>query len=79
MHVILTCEYEKDQMKNSRESGKTVLTILTLWELSVAMETRVLVRPGPKPNATEIRWQHQFFRHSRAGNSVVCGWIWLNF
>ena len=23
-----------------------------LWELSVAMETRVLFQPGPKPNAT---------------------------
>ena len=26
--------------------------IVSLWELSVAMETRVLIRPGPKPNAT---------------------------
>ena len=25
--------------------------IITLWELSVAMETRVLIRSGPKPNA----------------------------
>ena len=24
---------------------------ITLWELSVAMETRVLIRYGPKPNA----------------------------
>ena len=27
-------------------------TIISLWELSVAMETRVLIRPGPKPNTT---------------------------
>ena len=26
--------------------------IVSLWELSVAMETRVLIRPGPKPNTT---------------------------
>ena len=25
---------------------------VSLWELSVAMETRVLIRPGPKPNTT---------------------------
>ena len=28
-----------------------VFPIITLWELSVAMETRVLIRSGPKPNA----------------------------
>ena len=28
-----------------------VFPIITLWELSVAMETRVPIRPGPKPNA----------------------------
>ena len=26
--------------------------IVSLWELSVAMEARVLIRPGPKPNTT---------------------------
>ena len=29
-----------------------VFPIVSLWELSVAMETRVQIRPGPKPNAT---------------------------
>ena len=29
-----------------------VFPIVSLWELSVAMETRVLIRPGPKPNKT---------------------------
>ena len=28
-----------------------VFPIITLWELSVAMETRVLIRSDPKPNA----------------------------
>ena len=27
-------------------------SIVSLWELSVAMETRVPIRPSPKPNAT---------------------------
>ena len=29
-----------------------VFPIVSLWKLSVAMETRVLIRPGPKPNTT---------------------------
>ena len=29
-----------------------VFPIITLWELSVAMETRVPIQSGPKPNAT---------------------------
>ena len=29
-----------------------VFPIVSLWELSVAMETRVLIRPGTKPNTT---------------------------
>ena len=29
-----------------------VFPIVSLWELSVAMETRVPIRPAPKPNAT---------------------------
>ena len=29
-----------------------VFPIVSLWELSVAMETRVLIRPGPKPYKT---------------------------
>ena len=32
--------------------GEDVFPIVSLWELSVAMETRVLIRPGPKPNTT---------------------------
>ena len=52
MHVIITCNFEKDQMKNSQEKLATPFPpIITLWELS-AMETRVLIRSGPKPYAT---------------------------
>ena len=37
--------------KQPRKSGDTVFSIITLWELSVAMETRVLIRSGPIPYA----------------------------
>ena len=41
MHVIVTCKYEKDRIKNSREKvGNNVSHIITLWELSVAMENQ---------------------------------------
>ena len=44
MHVIFTCKYEKDPIKNIRENVMTpCFPIITLWELSVAMETRVLI------------------------------------
>ena len=33
------------------KNGNNVFSIITLWELSFAMETRVLIRSGPKPNA----------------------------
>ena len=52
MDGLVTCKYEEDTIKND---GARVLTtfppILTLWELSVAMDTRVPIRSGPKPNA----------------------------
>ena len=52
MVVLVTCKNEDDHIKNE---GARVLTrffpIITLWELSVTMETRVLIRSGPKPNA----------------------------
>ena len=52
MHVIVTSKYEKDQMKNSREKVETpFFPIITLWDLSVAIEIRVLVQSGLKPNA----------------------------
>ena len=53
MDVLVTCKYEEDPIKN--EGARVVTTffpIITLWELSVAMDTRVLIRSGPKPNAS---------------------------
>ena len=42
--------------KKKKKKKKTTCVydfpIVSLWELSAAMETRVLIRFGPKPNAT---------------------------
>ena len=52
MDVLVTCKYEEDPIKNEgAKSGHNILPIITLWELSVAMDTRVPIRSGPKPNA----------------------------
>ena len=53
MYVLITCKYEKDPIKNSRENVMTsFFPIISLWE---------------------------FFRRSRAANSVVSGHIWPKF
>ena len=52
MDVLVTCKYEEDPIKNEGARVDTnIFPIITLWELSVAMETRVPILPGPKPNA----------------------------
>ena len=38
------------RLKQLSKRGDTVFPIITLWELSVFLETRVLIRSGPKPN-----------------------------
>ena len=44
-----SCHKHK-QLCGFREEEIYVFPIVSLWELSVAMETRVLIRPDPKPN-----------------------------
>ena len=53
MDVLVTCKYEEDLIKNegAREFTTFFPFNITLWELSVAMDTRVQIRSGPKPNA----------------------------
>ena len=48
MHVIITCKYEKGPIKNIGKRCDDVFPIVTLWELSVAMETRVLIQSRSK-------------------------------
>ena len=46
MHVIITCKYEKDQMKNSREKVETLF--FPIITLSVTMETSGWIWPNFK-------------------------------
>ena len=52
MDVLVTCKYEKDPIKNE---GARVFTTFShynpMGERFVAMETRVLIRSSPEPNA----------------------------
>ena len=53
MVVLLIPKYEEDPVKTEDARVATTFSpIIPPWELSVAMETRLLIRPGPKPNAT---------------------------
>ena len=46
----LPARIRKNQSKMKELEWSQGFPIITLWELSVAMETRVLIRSGPKPN-----------------------------
>ena len=49
MHVLVTCKYKKDQVKNNREKVQTSFSpIISQWGLSIAMETRVLIQSTSK-------------------------------
>ena len=50
-YTLLHTKYESSGPCGfGKEDFFYVFPIVCLWELSVAMETRVLIRPGPKPN-----------------------------
>ena len=52
MHVLITCKYKKgSDQKQPRKGGDIVFSIISQWELSVAMETRVLIQSAQKPYA----------------------------
>ena len=52
-YALLDTKYESSGPCGfGEEDFLYVFPIVSLWELSVAMETRVLIRPGPKSNAT---------------------------
>ena len=52
-YTMLHTKYERSGTCGfGEEDFFYVFPIVSLWELSVAMETRVQIRPGPKPNAT---------------------------
>ena len=47
MHVLVTCKNEEDPTLE----WPHIFSIIIHWELSVAMESRVVIQSGPKPNA----------------------------
>ena len=51
MHVLVTCKFKNDQIKNNQEKVDIIFPIISQWGLSVAMETRVLIQSAPKPYA----------------------------
>ena len=52
-YTLLHTKYESSGPSGfGEEDFFYVFPIVSLWELSVAMETRVLIRSGPKPNTT---------------------------
>ena len=51
MHVLITCKYKKDPIKNNRERWKIIFPIISQWGLYVAMEIRVLIQSARKPYA----------------------------
>ena len=50
---LLPARIRRTNQKWRSLSGHKVFPIITLWELSVARETRVLIRSGPKPNGVD--------------------------
>ena len=52
MVVLVICKNKEEPFKNEgAKGGHKISPIKTIWELSVAMETTVLIQSGPKPNA----------------------------
>ena len=48
---LLPARIKKNQSKMKKLEWSQVFPIITLWELSVAMETKVLIRSALKPNS----------------------------
>ena len=55
MYAVVTCKFKKGPInrykKQAIKRDDALFPIITLWDLSVTMETRVLIRSAPKPNA----------------------------
>ena len=43
IHVLVTCKYKKDQIKNNQEKVDIVFPIISQWRLSVYMESKVFI------------------------------------
>ena len=76
MHVIITCKYETDRIKEPRKSGIIVYAIVTCkYEMDPIKNSREKVMTSFSP----LQVYGIFFRRTRTGNSVVQSRIVLNF
>ena len=50
MVVLATCKNKEEPIKNEGYSGHKIFPTITIWELSVTMETRVLIQSIPIPH-----------------------------
>ena len=57
MHVLVTC----------KKSGNTIFPSITLWELFVAMETRVI-------NRSALKLEAAFPKHNDASEKIDQDW-----
>ena len=48
MAVLVTCKFYEAPIKNEVVIDRTTFPIISQWELSVAMETRVFIRSAPQ-------------------------------
>ena len=51
MYLFVPCKYGKIQFKIAEVCMDNIFTMRSLWELSVAIETRVLIQSASNPNA----------------------------
>ena len=71
MHVLVTCKYKKNQIKNNREKMETLFSPLSQWAISVAMEIKSFDPICPKTlcnlSPTPMMLQIKFDQHWPAG------------
>ena len=53
------------------KARRIIFPIVTPWVLFVAMENRVLIRPGPKPNATFPKFDCNWLTTSSCGDICI--------
>ena len=51
MHVLVTCKYKGSDQEQPRNGGDTIFPIISQWGLSVAMDTRVLIKSASKQSS----------------------------
>ena len=80
MHVLVTCKYTKDRIKNNQEGGGFVFPIISQWGLAVAMETsfdpicpKTLYSLSPTPVMLHIKFDQDWPTGFRDIQVKKCG------